>query len=458
MLLRFSTAAVLVAACLLAACGGDSTPSPAPATATPSTTATVSASPSESPTVTGTPTASATPSPTATATPTPTRTPRPTRTPTPTPTPSPTPTPTEPPVDVPDRPAAFADYAGAISGYLAAGGGDDCLTELIAAWELPTVVRTMCVAADLNVDGSQDLAVYLTDPTADEFAGGGGALFVFEGPDWEATRLEDVFAAPNGAEAGILYSGDMTGDGVPEFVAERTSCGASTCFSDALVYSYRAGSYQLWADPPPNVSFATFEFEEQPDGLVHMLITGGTEGSVGAGPTRAHTERWGYDSRTDQFVALEFIPQPSDFLLFAVTDADALFAEGLALVPGSGGAQLEAADALYAKALSGTLVDWHKQAGFGSDLDYIGAYILLKQARIRQVMQQPGEADALLQQAISDYAGSFFARVAQLLRDTGDCDAVTKYLEDNEIEYSEAWDFGYANGLPEAASVCGVVG
>lgn len=359
----------------------------------------------------------------------------------------------------PARPAAFDDYPEAITAYLRAGGGiDDCLAELMATWELPTVAHSMCVAGDMNLDGATDLVVYLTDPSAEEYLGGGGAVFVIEGPDWKAIRRDDVFAAPNGAEAGILFTGDMTGDGVPEFVVERTSCGASTCFADALVYTHRGDSYELWADPPPNVSFATFEFEDQDDGTVDMLITGGTEGSVGAGPTRAHTERWGYDSNTDQFVALEFVPEPSDFLLFAVTDADALFAEGLALLPEAGAKELEDADALYTSALSGTLVDWHKQAGIGSDLDYIGAYILLKQARIKQVTQQPGAADALLEQAIGDYAGSFFARVAQVLRDTGDCKAVTKYLQDNEIDYSEAWDFGYANGLPEAASVCGVVG
>ena len=461
----------VVAGVVLAACGGESgtstgTPT-ASSTATVSVTAqTATVTASESPPPTATVSATATPpteTATATATATPTVPPTPTETATepPTPTEPPTETPTE--VTVPERPASFDDYPERIATYLAAGGGaNDCLAGLFVAWEMAVVSGEACATADFNHDGAaHEFAVFLTDPTALDF-GAAGALYVFEANPggFEPVRLDDVYSGFDGSEAGILVAEDMTGDGLAELAAQRTSCGASTCQSEVLIYTYEAGSYRLLADPPPGITFATVEFAPADDGTVHLFLTGGTEGSVGAGPTRERVEEWGYSNLTGNFETFNVTPLPSEYLFHLITDADLLFAQGLASVPtGGGGQDLADAEALYQQALTDTtLTDWHEAIGNGTDIDLLGAYVLIKLARIKQVTQQPGTGDMLLEQAAGEYAGTFFGEAALLLRDTGNCDDLTAFIEADPDAYAAAWDFGYANPAPEPLAVCGIVG
>ena len=332
---------------------------------------------------------------------------------------------------------------------------------MAAAWKLPSVGLDSCATADFNADGEDDVALYLVDPATAEFGFGEGTLYLFERtPDgFAAIALTDVFTGPEGSDSGILAAEDVNGEPGDDLVALRTSCGASTCFTDVLLYGFDGASYVSLAnppkDPPPSMAFATVSLEANGP-TQDLVLYGGTQGSIGAGPQRAWTETWSWDGEAYSFVLASTVFDASDYLYFAVVDADAAFAEALTKLPDAG-PELQKAQDLYERALDGTgLVDWHQESGFGGfDHEFLDPYILFKLARLEGIQQRPGKEDQLLEQAITGYPDAFFAKMAQVYRETQSCDAVTAFLADNEADYSVAWDFGYGNAPPAPADVCG---
>ena len=151
---------------LLAACGGEETPTLGPPTVAPTATPVPTptptlvparqASPTAVPTATAvpTPTPTPTPQPTATPTPEPTATPVPTAVPTPIPTVAPTPEPTVAPVQAPvdtTRPPHIIIGKVYLEGTVAPAGTE------VTAWEGPSLIASATV---FNRDGDYRLDVF----------------------------------------------------------------------------------------------------------------------------------------------------------------------------------------------------------------------------------------------------------------------------------------------------------
>jgi hypothetical protein len=108
----------------------------------------------------------------------------------------------------------------------------------------------------------------------------------------------------------IVDLADMTGDGLPELIADAPTCGAHTCFNNYRIIGLWEGQFtdlQFSGQPNPQVvvpgkptpiamSYANARLEDvDSDGLPEFLVHGGTIGSAGAGVVRARTEVWDWN-------------------------------------------------------------------------------------------------------------------------------------------------------------------
>lgn len=365
-------------------------------------------------------------------------------------TPSPSPAPA---IEIPSRPA-FGAFGDTIAAYLSAGGGvDDCLAALSADWALPALGQPQCVRGDFNGDGIEDLLLLAADPTTSDgppiaqllaFQGRTGGAF-------EPEPLGDLVVALDAPLSGVARAGQLNGESGDEAVVLAAGCGASTCFTSVQIYGPSAGHIALLTAAPLDVLSAQVTFEDH-GASSDVLVRGGSVTSAGAGPQRDSIERWTWDAGAKQFRIASTEAAPSDYLYFAVVDGDAHLAAAIAA--SNNLTEISAAAASYERALDGTLVDWHAQAGTGSDLDVLGAYIALKLAIIRTLEGAPSnEVDALLSQAVTDYGGSYFASLAAAFKRDRSCAAVRRLVDEDPAALSAAWDFG-ANEPPPAETIC----
>jgi len=223
------------------------------ATATPTTRAT--------PTVTATPTAPITPTAEATQSPVPT----PTATATPVPSPTAAVTPTA--VAAPMQPGDFADYPGAIAGYLTVGSGSpSCLAELVAAWDMPTAVpgwaeepsSVDCAAGDLDGDDEDEYLLRITNPIVSDIWPDADVLIFDRGPaGYELAFQSSETLGPSPPwQPVILGIRDFNGDGKLEASFTADSCGAHTCWTSVYILAWDGQQYVDIIDEEVGVPWA----------------------------------------------------------------------------------------------------------------------------------------------------------------------------------------------------------
>ena len=163
-------------------------------------------------------------------------------------------------------------------------------------------------AADLDGDLQDEWMVVLYDPSLPEtpFASpgdlwvvnGNGVIFRYHG-----APSSDIynFTAPD-----IIDVADLTGDGLPELIADAHSCGANTCFGNYRIIGQTAAGLADRAQRPPssdtdpgntiNLSYPEPRVQDvDGDGQPEFVIHGGMLGSAGAGVVRPYTEIWRWD-------------------------------------------------------------------------------------------------------------------------------------------------------------------
>jgi len=420
--LRLSLAGLLVAATLLAACGGGGE--------APSPTATTTASEL---TPTGTPIARAT------------RTPRPA---TPTPIPA-TATPATPsPVALPALPEELSQYAAAVARYLTATGAPAaCPDELLDAWAIPVSPAARCAPADTDADGEDELVLVLAAPLQqetpvsvailDRSAGSWGVAFQSPG---EAEGGGFLFSLGGGSLDEILMAvRDINAVPGAEIVYRVESCGAHTCYTTVEVYGWSGTTYADLTDGEITISYADVALEDTDgNGDTEIIMHGGSIGSVGAGPTRTRTEVYGWDGQ--QYALAQVTYDPSEFLYHNVLDADNAFAAG----------DFALALSLYTRALEDhSLLEWKE-----NERGEMDPYLHFRTA-ITYMALGGAEAEAAqsLDAAVSSNPGSLHGEMARAFRDawlpagdaTAGCLAANDYVQANLQAFEEFWYFGYGN-------------
>jgi hypothetical protein len=381
-----------------------------------------------------------------------------------------TPGPTTP-SGIPARPTDFAAYAPTIAAYLTAhpeaGTGDACLNELFLAWDMPYYSSDRsCRAGNTDLDPEDEVAVVLAAPRAEEFAHFDYDIVVLDrDSDGYIVAYQagiGPFLVPADNELGnvIVTIDDINGDGIGEFVYNRPSCGAHTCFARIFIVSGRDGAYTALAPGPSNqdpeggisMSFADYRIEDvDGDGTKEIVLHGGSIGSVGAGPNRERTETWGWDGT--RYILRETALDPPTFLYHAILDANALL----------DASRFAEAEAAFLAAIADPALDrggsFSGSPNNGAELE---AYAYLRAAVAHLLAgSDPATAIEHLDRAAALEA-PLHAPLAAAFRDAytaaGDpiaaCDAVRSYINSNLDALTEFWNFGYGNPPFDPEAFC----
>jgi hypothetical protein len=135
---------------------------------------------------------------------------------------------------------------------------------------------------------------------------------------------------------------DMTGDGLPELIADATFCGAHTCANNYRIVGWSGGQFTdlqivapqpmpeevVGGEPTPiSMTYADTRLEDvDGDGLPEFLVHGGTIGSAGAGVVRPRTEVWGWDGAA--VVLAETLLDPTAYRHHVLYEANDRMASG----------------------------------------------------------------------------------------------------------------------------------
>lgn len=191
-------------------------------------------------------------------------------------------------------------------------------------------------AIDLDGKGRQEwlLTLYVSTPGPEPPFGPPGLYWLVGdgGVFYRFGAAEEFTSAPS-----LIASGDMTGDRLPEAVIEDMGCGAHTCTHFYYVLGLRFGTIGSIVRPPQQpgapdsiaMPTATAQVRDATgDGLLDLVLTGGTINSLGAGIQRGSTEVWSWDSRAMTVVLKEATWQPSTWRFHVLYNANEAFEEG----------------------------------------------------------------------------------------------------------------------------------
>lgn len=461
------------------------TPTPS-ATPTPTETPTDIPTSTAAPTATGTPnptqtaTATATPLPTDTPTLTPSLTPTPTATATDTPTPEPTATPTDEPTPTPaeeptatDAPTPTATHdpnsalpACPVDLAIASGPLLDVLVQDGGSGELLNAFLAACglasdgpVLGDLTGDGLDDLVIVysLAEENGSPTPGQGDLLIANGAADGGYTQ---EYVSGAAGRVRLLKAEDINSDGMADVVWLDSTCGASTCFDTLYVRSWDGNGWQDWTDGTITMAAAQIEIadvdeaDSSPAGSgAELTLSGGTYGSVGAGPQRDRTEVWASIDGAPYTLLRESYGE-SACLYHLILDANQSFAVDL---------DFEVAQTGFSKAIFEKKYNacWTHE----NELDELRSFAFFRLAQIAAYTGESATAQTLVEQLADSYPSQPYAQVGRIWLDayqaSGDpvqaCVLVTNFVTANPAAVEVLADYGYANPTFTADDVCPIL-
>jgi hypothetical protein len=180
-----------------------------------------------------------------------------------------------------------------------------------------------------------------------------------------------------------------------------------------------------------------------------LLLSGGAQGSAGAGPQRSRTEVWAWNGAAYALKSTR-LDKPA-FLYHAVKDADALFAA----------AKYADAEAAYIAVVGDqSLTVWNEEKHERNELESYslfraGLARLLAGADAAKANEYFDRAKSYHPQTLHDQlAGSFKAGYNAKGSASVGCAAVRDDIAANLAEYQAFWDFGYGNPPFDADAMC----
>jgi hypothetical protein len=319
-------------------------------------------------------------------------------------------------------------------------------------------------AADFDGDLRDEWVTVLYDPTMPAVPWG------FAGDLWIVNETGPVFryyVAPSSdifefTAPAIVGVADLTGDGLPELIADARVCGAHTCYGNYRIIGHTADGYRDLVRPPDpteaqaapviTMSYPDVRLEDSDsDGLIEFLVHGGAIGSAGAGVVRPRTDVWGWDGAA--IVPAETILDPSPYRHHILYEANDRMAGG----------DLAEALRLYEAAINdGALRDdgfVHSLEDTYASISQFAAFRLILIDLLRGAPARAAERLAWLQATYPATAADQAA--AQLVANwngPANLDSVCQTIETNldvwENPTGTLADMGYGNPVLTAADFC----
>jgi len=319
-------------------------------------------------------------------------------------------------------------------------------------------------AADLDGDLQDEWLLVLYDPSLPGVPfGAAGDLWIVNGDGvafrYYAAPSSDIyeFLAPT-----IIAVADLTGDGLPELVADAPFCGAHTCTGNYRVIGQTAAGLAdlvrrepaADGDPANTIAMTYPEIEvvdRDGDGAAEIVVRGGTIGSAGAGAVRPRTEVWRWDGAA--VTLAETTLDPATYRHHVLYEANDLMAAG----------DLDGALALYEAAINDPAL---RNDGFAhapeqvyADISRLAAFRLIlidllqdnaERAAGRLAWLQANHPDA----AATSAAATLIAGWAGADGQAALCDSIEAGLAALENPTGTLSDMGYGNPALTAADFC----
>ena len=123
----------------------------------------------------------------------------------------------------------------------------------------------------------------------------------------------------------LLMVDDINADGHFEVVIEQVTCGAHTCTTEIIIGQWDGQRWRSLTADPVMQAYTDYTITDYDgDGLVDIVMHGGTYGSVGAGLQRPHTQVFAW--RDGAYRLIEDTPDPDDHPYYQMLDANTALA------------------------------------------------------------------------------------------------------------------------------------
>ena len=367
---------------------------------------------------------------------------------------TPTPDPTAPPrrsptaVPFPPRPEDLADYPAAIVTYLNDTAGDvDGLRAMLEGWEALANVTDL-LRVDVDDDGEGELLLIIVGPSEEYVVNRTGDLLVI---DIHAEKCELAYHATRDSlltDPALLEVDDVNSDGHTELAFTSTSCGAHTCYTRVHIVASGTGTYKDLTDGGIEMSYVESHFSDwDNDGVLELMMHGGTIGSIGAGPQRARTEIYRWDAT--KYALSETIYDPSNYLYFKVLDANQALLDG----------ELERAGMLYEEAIQNPSLQIWMEENEREELTSFSRYRL---SLTHLLAGDREEAQTVRDELLTQLPDGIYSQVVTILWETylrdGDlrtaCEAVGAFAAAHPETAGMLSDYGYGNPTFTSEEVC----
>ena len=361
---------------------------------------------------------------------------------------SPTPIPSPTVIALPERPQQFGQYASTIVSYLNDTKGDeDALRAVLRDWGALRHATDL-LRIDVDDDAVGELLLVIVNPSPEYGVNAEGDLLVL---DHQGKRYQVSYSAAGDSvlpDPGLLEVDDLNQDGYTEIAYSSTSCGAHTCFTKVYIVSSGTGTYEDLTSGGIEMAYVEPYFADwDNDGVLELIMHGGTIGSVGAGPQRERTEVYKWDGAT--YGLTETVLDYSNYLYFRVLDANQALLEG----------EFERAATLYREAIDNPRLDtWMDE----SEREELAAFSRYRLSLTYLMMGEAGLAEAAREELQAVQPGNIYAQVVTTLWDAyqaqGDLEAACQEVNDFAHLHPEAVevlnDYGYSNPTFTTEEVC----
>lgn len=249
-------------------------------------------------------------------------------------------------------------------------------------------------------------------------------------------------------DPGLLEVDDVNGDGHTELAFTSTSCGAHTCYTAVYVVASGMGTYKDLTDGGIEMSYAEPDFTDwDNDGVLELVMHGGTIGSIGAGPQRARTEVFVWDGT--KYALSETVYDPSNYLYFKVLDGNEALLDG----------ELERAATLYKEAIQNPSLQIWLEENEREELTSFSRYRL---SLTYLLLGDSEAAQRVRDELLTQVPDSIYAQAVTVLWDAygrdgnlkSACEEVAAFAAAHPETADVLSDYGYGNPTFTPDDVC----